>query len=257
MPSPIVGTWHANGFYGNFRSKCRSDYTQEFRKAAQPQPPDIFLKRLKETPSKHIFSKIDNKHSFPGSATYFDRGLGRKRIDGSLPDTHNLIDWIPLKEELQRQRPLMSSYQSDFRSREKIPQVLVHHTYLQTQPLLRTPSTTYQHTYRSHPLSECSLGVVNQQEVTKETKSQETETAASSSSETKAPPSGESAAPRPGKSAAAPTTGEPSTSASKEPTATEAKTVAETLVARPFTGRPKSSQRCKWTVSDCLHWHYC
>ncbi|XP_003228838.1 uncharacterized protein C3orf84 homolog [Anolis carolinensis] len=249
MPSPIVGTWHANGFYGNFRSKCRSDYTQEFRKAAQPPPPDVFLKRMKETPSKHIFSKIDNKHSFPLSATYFDCGLGRKRIDGSLPDTHTLMDWIPLKEELQRQRPLMSSYQFDFRSREKIPQILVHHTCMQAQPLLRTPSTTYQRTYRSHPLSEPSLGVVQQQDVTKETKTQATKSAASASSETTAPPSG--------KSAAAPTTGEPSTSASKEPTATEAKTVAEALVARSFHGRPMSSQRPKWTVSDCLHWHNC
>uniref|UniRef100_A0A803TXN3 Ciliary microtubule inner protein 7 n=1 Tax=Anolis carolinensis TaxID=28377 RepID=A0A803TXN3_ANOCA len=139
---PVLLLQHANGFYGNFRSKCRSDYTQEFRKAAQPPPPDVFLKRMKETPSKHIFSKIDNKHSFPLS------GLGRKRIDGSLPDTHTLMDWIPLKEELQRQRPLMSSYQFDFRSREKIPQILVHHTCMQAQPLLRTPSTTYQRTYR-------------------------------------------------------------------------------------------------------------
>uniref|UniRef100_A0A8D0DSR2 Ciliary microtubule inner protein 7 n=1 Tax=Salvator merianae TaxID=96440 RepID=A0A8D0DSR2_SALMN len=119
-------------------------YTQEYRKAAQPPPPDIFVKRMKETPSKHIFSKHDNRHAFPGSATYFESGLGRRRIEGSLPNTHNLIDWVPLKDELQRDRPLMSSYQSDFRSENKVPQLLIHHAQLQEQPLQRTPSTTYQ-----------------------------------------------------------------------------------------------------------------
>uniref|UniRef100_A0A670K2S8 Ciliary microtubule inner protein 7 n=1 Tax=Podarcis muralis TaxID=64176 RepID=A0A670K2S8_PODMU len=139
----LVGSWpHANGFYGNYRSRCRSDFTQEYRKAAQPQPPELFLKRMKETPSKHIFSKHDNRHAFPGS------GLGRRRIEGSLPNTKNLIDWVPLKEELRRERPLISSYQYDFHSREKVPQVLVHHSHRQGQPLQRTPSTTYQHTYR-------------------------------------------------------------------------------------------------------------
>uniref|UniRef100_A0A8D0DSQ7 Ciliary microtubule inner protein 7 n=1 Tax=Salvator merianae TaxID=96440 RepID=A0A8D0DSQ7_SALMN len=139
---------HANGFYGNSRSRCRNDYTQEYRKAAQPPPPDIFVKRMKETPSKHIFSKHDNRHAFPGSATYFESGLGRRRIEGSLPNTHNLIDWVPLKDELQRDRPLMSSYQSDFRSENKVPQLLIHHAQLQEQPLQRTPSTTYQHQTR-------------------------------------------------------------------------------------------------------------
>uniref|UniRef100_A0A8D2LKG9 Chromosome 3 open reading frame 84 n=1 Tax=Varanus komodoensis TaxID=61221 RepID=A0A8D2LKG9_VARKO len=165
---------HANGFYGNFRSRCRSDFTQEYRKAAQPQPPDLFLRRMKETPSKHIFSKHDNRHAFPGSATYFENGLGRRRIEGSLPNTHNIIDWIPLKEELQRERPLISSYQSDFRSRDKVPQVLVCHTNLQGQSLQRTPSTTYQRTYRSYCLREPSLSIVKQQEA-KEPKLEEPE----------------------------------------------------------------------------------
>uniref|UniRef100_A0A8C6V7H7 Ciliary microtubule inner protein 7 n=1 Tax=Naja naja TaxID=35670 RepID=A0A8C6V7H7_NAJNA len=120
---------------------------QEYRKAARPQPPDIFLKRMKETPSKHIFSKHDNRHAFSGS------GLGRRKIEGSLPNTRTLIDWVPLKEELERDRPLLSSYQCDFHSKGKIPQLLIEQ-HFQKQPLQRTPSTTYQHTYHSY----CSLG---------------------------------------------------------------------------------------------------
>ncbi|KAJ6668156.1 hypothetical protein lerEdw1_015533 [Lerista edwardsae] len=87
MPSPIVGTWHANGFYGNFRSRRRSDFGQEYRKAAQPQPPDLFLRRMKETPSKHIFSKHDNRHAFPGSATYFESvsELGQEKWERHNP----------------------------------------------------------------------------------------------------------------------------------------------------------------------------
>uniref|UniRef100_A0A670K6Q1 Ciliary microtubule inner protein 7 n=1 Tax=Podarcis muralis TaxID=64176 RepID=A0A670K6Q1_PODMU len=146
----LVGSWpHANGFYGNYRSRCRSDFTQEYRKAAQPQPPELFLKRMKETPSKHIFSKHDNSAGVNCLVIVSWQGLGRRRIEGSLPNTKNLIDWVPLKEELRRERPLISSYQYDFHSREKVPQVLVHHSHRQGQPLQRTPSTTYQHTYRS------------------------------------------------------------------------------------------------------------
>lgn len=87
------------------------------------------------------------------------QGLGRRRIEGSLPNTHDLIDWIPLKEELQQERPLISSYQFHFHARDKVPQVLVQHAHqdLQRQPLRRTPSTTYQHTYRSYCVSEPNL----------------------------------------------------------------------------------------------------
>ncbi|XP_053143867.1 uncharacterized protein C3orf84 homolog isoform X2 [Hemicordylus capensis] len=209
MPSPIVGTWHANGFYGNFRSRCRSDFTQEYRKAAQPQPPDLFLRRMK--------------------------GLGRRRIEGSLPNTHNLIDWIPLKEELQRERPLVSSYQSDFRSREKVPQVLVHHSHqsLRGQPLYRTPSTTYQRTYRSYCLREPSLGALKEQEVVKEaTPLQPT------SSEPAPPPSSE-----------------PMALTASEPTRADASTTTREADV-PFYGR-SVHKPTRLTVSDCLRWHSC
>ncbi|XP_044307645.1 uncharacterized protein C3orf84 homolog [Varanus komodoensis] len=245
MPSPIVGTWHANGFYGNFRSRCRSDFTQEYRKAAQPQPPDLFLRRMKETPSKHIFSKHDNRHAFPGSATYFENGLGRRRIEGSLPNTHNIIDWIPLKEELQRERPLISSYQSDFRSRDKVPQVLVCHTNLQGQSLQRTPSTTYQRTYRSYCLREPSLSIVKQQEA-KEPKLEEPEAPAPTSTEAPAPTFTE---------APAPTSTEASAPTSTEATVTDVSTAAKALIPGPSYGPPMPHKPPRLTVSDCLRWH--
>nr|XP_028575518.1 uncharacterized protein C3orf84 homolog isoform X1 [Podarcis muralis] len=243
MPSPIVGTWHANGFYGNYRSRCRSDFTQEYRKAAQPQPPELFLKRMKETPSKHIFSKHDNRHAFPGSATYFENGLGRRRIEGSLPNTKNLIDWVPLKEELRRERPLISSYQYDFHSREKVPQVLVHHSHRQGQPLQRTPSTTYQHTYRSYSLYEPILRtfkreVVKDVEPTKPVSSEPTKPV---SSEPNAPVSSEPA----------------TVPGSCEPTATDTSKTPEAFAPGPIYVRPGTHRPTRWTVSDCLHWHNC
>ncbi|XP_042309970.1 uncharacterized protein C3orf84 homolog isoform X2 [Sceloporus undulatus] len=214
---------------------------------------------MKETPSKHIFSKHDNRHAFPGSATYFESGLGRKRIEGSLPSTHNLIDWIPLKEELQRERPLISSYQADFRSREKIPQLLVRHAYLERQPLLRTPSTTYQHTFRSYSLREPYPRVLKPH--AKEMEFKEQGTTAPASDETTASASSETTAPVSGESTAAPTSGEPTIPAPSEHTATEANpvAVAETLApeGKPIYRRPMSSKLPRWTVSDCLQWHTC
>uniref|UniRef100_A0A670Z408 Ciliary microtubule inner protein 7 n=1 Tax=Pseudonaja textilis TaxID=8673 RepID=A0A670Z408_PSETE len=155
----LIGSWdHASGFYGNHRSRCRSDFNQEYRKAARPQPPDIFLKRMKETPSKHIFSKHDNRHAFSGS------GLGRRKIEGSLPNTRSLIDWVPLKEELERDRPLLSSYQCDFHSKGKIPQLLTEQ-YFQKQPVQRTPSTTYQHTFHSYCLPQPNPSILQEQQL--------------------------------------------------------------------------------------------
>ncbi|XP_077180995.1 ciliary microtubule inner protein 7 isoform X2 [Paroedura picta] len=230
MPSPIVGTWHANGFYGNFRSRCRSDFTQEYRKAARPPPPDRFLQRMKETPSKHIFSKHDNRHAFPGSAMCFENGLGRKRIEGSLPSTLNLIDWIPLKEELQRERPLVSSYQADYRSRDKLSQRLVPRDRAQRQPLHRTPSTTYQHTYRSYCLRDPILGVLKEQ--------------GAKDPEPDAPAPATSSEP----------TGDPTPST--PPTGNAARSPDPPAPGR-FYRRCALLRPVRLTVSDCLHWYNC
>ncbi|KAK9405984.1 putative protein C3orf84 like [Crotalus adamanteus] len=234
MPSPIVGTWHANGFYGNHRSRCRSDFNQEYRKAARPQPPDIFLKRMKENPSKHIFSKHDNRQAFPGSATYFEHGLGRRRIEGSLPNTRNLIDWIPLKEELERDRPLFTSYQCDFHSKGKLPQLLIQHQ-LQGQLLQRIPSTTYQHTYHSYCLSQPNPSLLQEQQLAQDPKS------------------------------TVPASCEPSTlaandlpaPASSEATAADHTTAAEAVVPAPASKRSEFLLPPRLTVYDCLHWHNC
>ncbi|XP_053234492.1 uncharacterized protein C3orf84 homolog isoform X3 [Podarcis raffonei] len=194
-----------------------------------------FSSQVQETPSKHIFSKHDNRHAFPGSATYFENGLGRRRIEGSLPNTKNLIDWVPLKEELRRERPLISSYQYDFHSREKVPQVLVHHSHRQGQPLQRTPSTTYQHTYRSYSLYEPILRtfkreVVKDAEPTKPVSSEPT----------------------------APVSSEPATvPGSCEPTATDTSKTPEAFAPGPIYVRPGTHRPTRWTVSDCLHWHNC
>lgn len=242
MPSPIVGTWHANGFYGNHRSRRRSDYNQDYRRAAQPQPPDVFLRRMKETPSKHIFSKHDNRHAFPGTATYFENGLGRRRIEGSLPNTQNLIDWIPLKEELQRERPLISSYQSDFRSKDKVPQVLVHHTYesLKGRALYRTPSTTYQRTYKSYCLGAPVISVVSEKEVAKEPESVFCEPAKPVSCEPAPPEATEPTAPA-----------EP-----RQPPDTTECPNPEAPAPVPAPGSVVS-HKPRLTVYDCLRWHNC
>nr|XP_056702585.1 uncharacterized protein C3orf84 homolog [Euleptes europaea] len=221
---------HASGFYGNFRSRCRSDFTEEYRQAARPPPPARFLQRMKETPSKHIFSKHDNRHAFPGSALCFENGLGRKRIEGSLPSTQNLIDWIPLKEELQRERPLVSSYQADFSTRDQVPQMLVPRNQGRGPPLYRTPSTTYQHTYRSFSLHNPILGVLKEQEVAK----------------------------NPGPAAPAPpTSSEPTIPMSSEPTTKEARSSPEALAPGTSNRHCLRHRPGRLTVSDCLHWYNC
>ncbi|XP_032095016.1 uncharacterized protein C3orf84 homolog [Thamnophis elegans] len=230
---------HASGFYGNHRSRCRSDFNQEYRKAARPQPPDIFLKRMKETPSKHIFSKHDNRQAFPGTATYFEHGLGRKRIEGSLHNTRNMIDWVPLKEELERDRPLHTSYQYDFHSKGKVPQLLIQH-HFQRQPLQRTPSTTYQHTFHSYYLPQPIPSILQEQRLAEDPKPKDPEPAVLASSEPSTLASEDPAAP-----------------ASSEATATDHTTAAEAVAPAPVSKRPVFLLPPRLTVFDCLHWHNC
>ncbi|XP_026573737.1 uncharacterized protein C3orf84 homolog [Pseudonaja textilis] len=239
MLSPIVGTWHASGFYGNHRSRCRSDFNQEYRKAARPQPPDIFLKRMKETPSKHIFSKHDNRHAFSGSATCFEQGLGRRKIEGSLPNTRSLIDWVPLKEELERDRPLLSSYQCDFHSKGKIPQLLTEQ-YFQKQPVQRTPSTTYQHTFHSYCLPQPNPSILQEQQLAKDPKPKDPEPTVPASSEPCTLASNDPPAP-----------------ASSEVTATDNTTAAEDVTPASVSKRSAFLLPPRLTVSDCLYWHNC
>uniref|UniRef100_A0ACB8EGS3 Uncharacterized protein n=1 Tax=Sphaerodactylus townsendi TaxID=933632 RepID=A0ACB8EGS3_9SAUR len=158
------------------------------------------------------------------------QGLGRRRIEGSLPSTQNLISWIPLKEELQRERPLVSSYQSDFRSRDKVHQMLVPRNQGRGQPLYRTPSTTYQHTYRSYCLRDPILGVLKEQEVAKD-------------------PGPDTPAP--------PTSSEPTAPTSSEPTTDDARRSPKSLAPGTFYRRCALHRPARLTVSDCLRWYNC
>lgn len=170
------------------------------------------------------------------------QGLGRRRIEGSLPNTQNLIDWIPLKEELQRERPLISSYQSDFRSKDKVPQVLVHHTYesLKGRALYRTPSTTYQRTYKSYCLGAPVISVVSEKEVAKEPESVFCEPAKPVSCEPAPPEATEPTAPA-----------EP-----RQPPDTTECPNPEAPAPVPAPGSVVS-HKPRLTVYDCLRWHNC
>lgn len=165
-----------------------------------------------------------------GLALVLWQGLGRRRIEGSLPSTQNLIDWIPLKEEIQRERPLVSSYQSDYSSRNKVSQVLAPRNQGKGQPLYRTPSSTYQHTYRSYCLHDPVLGVLKLQEVAKDP---------------------EPLTPAP------PTSNEPTDPTSSEPTTGDAGRSPKTLAPGPVYRRCALHRPVRLTVSDCLHWFNC
>ncbi|KAM4722761.1 ciliary microtubule inner protein 7 [Rhinophrynus dorsalis] len=129
MPQAVTGSWFPTGFHGHFRSHVRNDVHQEFRKQARPEPPQAFLQRMKEHPTKHIFSKHDNRQIFPSSVFSFENDMGKRKIIKSR-ESFNFIHWAPLEEELKRQRPLLSTYRTDFweindRKERNTPQILV------------------------------------------------------------------------------------------------------------------------------------
>ncbi|VCX42531.1 unnamed protein product [Gulo gulo] len=64
MQSALVGSWHNTGFYGHYRGQFKSESAQEYRLAAKPQPPAVFLQRCQEPAQQHLFSKHDNRTSF-------------------------------------------------------------------------------------------------------------------------------------------------------------------------------------------------
>lgn len=197
----------------------------------------VFLPGWLPDPAGCGWCKDSGSFALKGWDVVPPQGLGRRRIEGSLPNTQNLIDWIPLKEELQRERPLISSYQSDFRSKDKVPQLLVHHTYqtFQGQPLYRTPSTTYQRTYRSYNLRPPIISILSEQEVAKEPEP------------TKPVP----CEPTP------PSDSEPAAPAPCQPPETTECTTTEAPAPGPIYGRLLPHKKARLTVSDCLRWHNC
>ncbi|KAF3829144.1 hypothetical protein GH733_003408 [Mirounga leonina] len=130
---------HNTGFYGHYRGQFKSENAQEYRLAAKPQPPAVFLQRCQEPAQQHLFSKHDNRSPF-------DKGIGRRKDLERLRQQHNFLRWAPHELELGKQRPLESSYQANFRSSpglSDLPQRLIH--FVQIEPP-RT-STTYRQNF--------------------------------------------------------------------------------------------------------------
>nr|KAG5711285.1 hypothetical protein BaRGS_005982 [Batillaria attramentaria] len=68
----------------------------------------------------HVFSIHDNRQAFLNDAVVFEGGLGRRRVPKEeytfKPDFYT---WMPLKEEIERSRPLVSTYKLDFNKNGK------------------------------------------------------------------------------------------------------------------------------------------
>ncbi|XP_043835225.1 uncharacterized protein C3orf84 homolog [Dromiciops gliroides] len=138
--SALVGSWYNSGFYGHYRGQFKCELAQDYRLAAKPQPPAVFLQRIKEPPGLHLFSKHDNRG-------VFDPGIGKRKAWEKLKKKCNVFNW-PSDDEAQS--PLVSSYQKDYQKESGGIQPLVR--FIQSGPpqslnLNRIPSTTYQHTF--------------------------------------------------------------------------------------------------------------
>ncbi|XP_074054030.1 ciliary microtubule inner protein 7 [Macrotis lagotis] len=144
MKSALVGSWYNTGFYGHYRGQFKCEIAQEYRLAAKPQPPAVFLQRLKEPPDQHLFSKHDNRG-------VFDPGIGKRKAWEKLKKKCNVFNW-PYDET---QKPLVSSYQKDYHKEPggmdgPLLQPLVHYIQAgipQSLDVHQIPSTTYQHTF--------------------------------------------------------------------------------------------------------------
>ncbi|XP_077307760.1 ciliary microtubule inner protein 7 isoform X2 [Lithobates pipiens] len=126
MPVTVTGSWFPSGFHGHFRSHMRNDICQEYRMAARPPPPKAFAQRIK--------------------------GMGKKKLLQHR-DSYNFIYWKPMEEELKRQRPLTSTYRTDFWRVDddpgSAPQLLVPRMNRATAASY-SEVTTYRDMMRSH-----------------------------------------------------------------------------------------------------------
>jgi len=128
-----AGSWFPSGYYGHYRSRVRTDFVNEYRQLAKPQPPKRFIHRSTMPAAAHQFSIHDNRNSFMCDATYFEQGLGRKRHpDRSATFDPDFIAWKPAKEMRNFGRPLTSTYRTDFRREE-----------LNMQKLVKRPKTSF------------------------------------------------------------------------------------------------------------------
>ncbi|XP_048190826.1 uncharacterized protein C3orf84 homolog [Perognathus longimembris pacificus] len=164
MQSALVGSWHNSGFYGHYRGQVKHETAGEYRRAAKPQPPDMFLKRSQEPVKQHFFSKHDNRISFDKGPYWLLQGIGRRKDLERLWQRHTFLRWAPSELELSHQRPLKSSYQIDFRPGSKlgiIPQRLVDFMKVQS-PYAKT---TYQQNFcQSAHSGYCGIKKVDSQE---------------------------------------------------------------------------------------------
>ncbi|XP_028612412.1 uncharacterized protein C3orf84 homolog [Grammomys surdaster] len=146
MQGALIGSWHNSGFYGHYRGQVKSESAGEYRLAAKPPPPAVFLQRCEEPARQHFFSKHDNRTSFDKGPYCLLQGIGRRKDLERLWKRHTFLRWAPCELELSQQPPLESSYQTDFRSGTgltRLPQRLVH--FVQLQPPYA--NTTYQHNF--------------------------------------------------------------------------------------------------------------
>ncbi|XP_078269939.1 ciliary microtubule inner protein 7-like isoform X2 [Rhinoraja longicauda] len=161
MAGAITGSWFPTGFHGHARSKSRNDIFQEYRLQAKPPPPEKLLKRLRESPLKHNFSKHDSRLVFYDGATYMENNKGKWRAKSAFGRSRefnkDLISWIPTQTEGPQQWPLISTYQADFwhhRNAQSaavmIPQLLVprvRRLITAAHPGSETMQTTYRQYY--------------------------------------------------------------------------------------------------------------
>ncbi|KAK7102033.1 uncharacterized protein C3orf84-like [Littorina saxatilis] len=143
MSCDIAGSWFPSGYYGHYRSKSRNDFVCEYRQLARPQPPDRFLKRSMQPCGRHVFSTHDNRNSFMTDAQYFEQGLGKKRNPEKSSFKPDFYTWMPLKNEIERSRPQVSTYKLDF-NRNGTKQLLVKRPKTSFDGL---PTTTYRYTH--------------------------------------------------------------------------------------------------------------
>jgi len=128
-----VGSWFPSGYYGHYRSKVRTDFVNEYRQLAKPQPPKRFIHRSSQPTAANAFSLHDNRNSFMTDASYFAQGLGKKRHpDRSATFDPDLIAWGPNKIHRHAGRPLTSTYRQDFREEE-----------VNVQKLVKRPKTSF------------------------------------------------------------------------------------------------------------------
>ncbi|XP_066554295.1 uncharacterized protein LOC136737515 isoform X2 [Amia ocellicauda] len=104
-----------------------------------------------ENPRKHSFSKHDNRHVFQGSAVYFETGKGSHRVKTVVAEgakfNPDLITWAPLKDELAKSGPPLTTYRASFWCSQ--PTTVQGSIQLphRLPPTTEAYSTTYRHAF--------------------------------------------------------------------------------------------------------------